>query len=135
MADKGTVNDEIADKIRRMDNIKPLIGVHTFHDQINDTECFFQVIKLEDSFHLWIGNSPASFGSFTVAMQTKFDKLPSSVPLIGGSDSPSNSLALQLAKKTGKQVFVSCDSSFHGQIMPLVEKRISQELKRHPEYF
>ncbi|XP_033750644.1 proteasome assembly chaperone 4-like [Pecten maximus] len=135
MADGERVGDEVADKVPRMDEPTPSISVHTFHDQIMDSECFFQVIKLEDSFHLWIGNTPATFGSFTVAMQTKFDKLPSSVPLIGGSDSPSNSLALQLAKKTGKQVFVSCNLAFHGQMMPLVEKRISQELNKHPEYF
>ncbi|OWF54208.1 proteasome assembly chaperone 4-like [Mizuhopecten yessoensis] len=131
----GKEDEVVADKIPRMEDPKPSISVHTFHDQIIDNECFFQVIKLEDSFHLWIGNSPATFGSFTVALQTKFDKLPSSIPLLGGTDSPSNSLALQLAKKTGKQVFVSCNLPFHGQLMPLIEKRISQELNNHPEHF
>ncbi|XP_060079042.1 proteasome assembly chaperone 4-like [Ylistrum balloti] len=134
MAEKN-VDDEVADKIPRMEDPMPSISVHTFHEKIMDSECFFQVVKLEDSFHLWLGNSPATFGSFTVAMQTKFDKLPSSVPLLGGIDSPSNSLALQLAKKTGKQVFVSCNLTFQGQIMSLIEKRISEELNKHPECF
>lgn len=69
-----TVDDgvcAVADKIPRMEEPVPSIGVHTFHERIMENECFFQVIKLEDSFHLWIGNSPAKFGTLSVAMQTK----------------------------------------------------------------
>lgn len=44
---------------------------HVFSDKIMDTVVNFQVLKLKDSFYVWIGSSN-KLGNVTVAMPTKF---------------------------------------------------------------
>ena len=49
-------------------------SVHVFSDKVMDGVVNFQVIKMTDSFHLWIGSS-AKFGDMAVSMQNKFVRL------------------------------------------------------------
>lgn len=44
---------------------------HVFSDKIMDTVVNFQVLKLKDSFYVWMGSSN-KLGNVTVAMPTKF---------------------------------------------------------------
>ena len=44
-------------------------------------------------------------------------------------------LFLITAKKTGKQVFVSLNLTTDNMTLPLVEKRVFEELKQHPDKF
>lgn len=113
--------------------VEPTILVHIFHEKIMDNDVYFQVIKLQDCFHLWIGKSK-SFGDLSVAM-TMARKPTSSSVLIGHSDSHTVLIAQRLSKSTGKQVFVSGDLNFDSLEIPLVEKRIAQEMKTHPDRF
>jgi len=43
--------------------------------------------------------------------------------------------ACPTAKRTGKQVYVSCSVPYDQNLLPLIEKRIGEELKTHPEHF
>lgn len=110
------------------------LGVHTFQTEVMNQTVFFQVIKLCDSFHLWVGTS-SNFGDMSVAMNTKFSSLPTGSVLIGQSESTSLPMAQRLSKRTGKQVFVSSSLPFDRVILPIVEKRIGEELQAHPEFF
>lgn len=127
----------IAEASMNMDDIKvlePTLKVHTFKDKIMEHEVFFQVIKLQDSFYIWLGKS-SQFGDLSVAMVT-LGKLTSSTNLIGGNESHSVTLAERLSKKTGKQIFVGGDlMSFDQLQLPLLEKRITEEMKRNPAMF
>ncbi|KAK3596752.1 hypothetical protein CHS0354_038749 [Potamilus streckersoni] len=109
------------------------IAIHTFSEKIMDTYMYFQVLKLSDSFWLWIGSSPAKFGDFTVAMNS--GKMPCSTVLLGNSDSGCLAMATRLAKRTGKQVFISGDLTFNQIQLPLIEKRVAEEMKQHPDNF
>lgn len=51
--------------------IEPRLKYHLFSDKIMDTVVNFQVLKLRDSFYVWIGTSN-KLGNVTVAMPTKF---------------------------------------------------------------
>ena len=51
--------------------IKPQLKYYLFSDKIMDTVVNFQVLKLKDSFYVWIGTSN-KLGNVTVAMPTKF---------------------------------------------------------------
>ena len=113
--------------------IEPTIKVHEFHEKIMDTDVYFQVVKLQDSFHLWIGKSK-HFGDLSVAM-TMAGKTPSSSVLIGQSDSYTVLMARRLSKTTGKQVFVNGELNFDRLEIPLVEKRIAEEMKNRPDKF
>lgn len=51
--------------------IEPQLKYHVFSDKIMDTVVNFQVLKLKDSFYVWIGSSN-KLRNVTVAMPTKF---------------------------------------------------------------
>ncbi|XP_052824327.1 proteasome assembly chaperone 4-like [Octopus bimaculoides] len=112
------------------------IKIHRFSDKITDTTVHFQVIQMANSFHMWFGSSPR-LSNMAVAMQTKYDtSMPNGCQLMTDSaDSLSIPLAQKLAKKTGKQVFLSSDLSSDHKMVPLIEQRIFEEMKLYPEKF
>ncbi|XP_041375792.1 proteasome assembly chaperone 4-like [Gigantopelta aegis] len=111
------------------------LHVHSFQTKILDTTVFFQVIKLNNSFHLFVGNVP-TLQNMAMSMNTKYENVPTVNHLFGNrTDSTSSSIAQKLAKKTGKQVFVSCNLEYNQTMLPLVEKHIFDELKAHPDKF
>ncbi|XP_076449618.1 proteasome assembly chaperone 4-like [Babylonia areolata] len=114
----------------------PQISVHNFSDMILGNQMFFHVIKLSESFHICIGSSPV-LKNMAVAMQTKYDKGTASGSILFGdtSDPVSLNMAQKLAKRTGKQVFVSCSVPYDQNQLPLIEKRISEEITSHPDCF
>ncbi|XP_071494020.1 proteasome assembly chaperone 4-like [Diadema antillarum] len=113
------------------------LAVHSFSEKLLDTEIFFHVTKLMDSFLLWIGNKPARMSNLAVALNTRCDKVPSAAMLLGDTaNTQPSTLAQKLAKSTGKQVFVSCSLPLMDQMLvSLVEKRIKEELKANPQCF
>nr|XP_022321045.1 uncharacterized protein LOC111123175 [Crassostrea virginica] len=61
--------------------------------------------------------------------------VPSGSVLLGPTDSHCLNIGQRLAKKTGKQVFVSGSVDYNQLMLPLIEKRIGQELMNSPEKF
>lgn len=115
---------------------QPISGfqVHTFSEKIMDSNVFFQVIRFDGGIYLWIGTS-AGFGDLTLAMKNKYSAEPILTTLLGASDSQCNGIAQRLAKRTNKQVFVGGSLSYNQLMLPLIEKRIGEEIKAHPEIF
>ncbi|XP_052820107.1 proteasome assembly chaperone 4-like [Mya arenaria] len=114
--------------------VQPELTVHTFRDKILNQDIYFQVIKLHESFIIWFGKSE-KLGDLSVAMAT-LKGMVSAANLIGGMESHSVALAERLSKKTGKQVFIGGDMNSFDQLQyPLVEKRIMEEMTKHPEQF
>lgn len=56
--------------------LQPQIKYHVFSDKIMDSVVNFQVMKLKDSFYIWIGTS-CKLGNLTVAMPTEFVSISS----------------------------------------------------------
>ncbi|KAK7115143.1 proteasome assembly chaperone 4-like [Littorina saxatilis] len=119
-----------------VESIHPLISVHNFEDNILGNQIYFHVIKLSESFHICVGTA-AVMKNMAVAMQTKYNKGSASGNALFGDagDTVSLNMAQKLAQKTGKQVFVSCSVPYDQNLIPLVEKRISDEIKSHPQHF
>ena len=111
----------------------PCVKIHTFQEKIMESTVYFQVIRLQDSFFLWLGKSK-QFGDLSVAI-TMMRKTPSSSVLVGQSDSYTVLMARRLSKLTGKQVFVSGDLNFDSLEIPLVEKCIAEEMKNNADKF
>ncbi|XP_038068151.1 proteasome assembly chaperone 4-like [Patiria miniata] len=110
--------------------------VHNFTETICEQQIHFHVLRLKDSFLLWIGQQPANMSNLAVALHTNVDPIPSASLLMGEiADPVSTTLAQKLAKLTGKQVFVSCDLPQDRMLLPLVEARITNELKAAPDKF
>ena len=105
-----------------------LIFIKDFSENILEKNVFFKIIKLTDSFYVWVGLEPM-MSNMAVAMPTKCDSAPSTTLLFGNkSELSSSSLAFKLAKKMEKQVFVSCSIPFDQRLSVLVEKRLAEEL-------
>ncbi|XP_025115096.1 proteasome assembly chaperone 4-like [Pomacea canaliculata] len=114
----------------------PQISVHDFSDRLLGNDVYFHVIKLCNSFQVFIGIKPV-LSNLAVAMRTKYDKgVPTGSIVYGDtSDTVSLTIAQKLAKSTGKQVFVSCSIPYDQNLFPLVEKRLSEEIKLQPDKF
>ncbi|XP_002741269.1 proteasome assembly chaperone 4-like [Saccoglossus kowalevskii] len=113
-----------------------MLSVYNFSDRLMEHSIHFHVLKLNESFLVWIGDRSANMSSLAVSMTTPYDQIPSSASLLGeASDTPSTVLSQKLAKKTRKQVFVSYNLPTDQMLLPLVEKRLIEEMNTHPDKF
>ncbi|KAG8181486.1 hypothetical protein JTE90_016573 [Oedothorax gibbosus] len=121
-----------------MDQVEsePTIKTHTFDAIINNTPITYHIIHMNSSFFVWIGDQ-GTFDSLAVAMTTAHSPLPISTVLLGhNAEDSSSSLAARLSKKTGKQVFASCNiAKSDGSLMIGVTQRLIKELEEFPEKF
>ncbi|XP_043575410.1 proteasome assembly chaperone 4 isoform X3 [Chiloscyllium plagiosum] len=94
------------------------LSVHNFSEKLSEQMVHFHVLRMKDSFFLW-------------------DPMPVSTLILGdSSDTTPNSVAQRLAKKTGKQVFISYNlPSTNTSLSLQVENRIKEEMKAHPDKF
>ena len=134
---EGSAADRNSEDLIVKNSVKfeqPSFTVHTFSEKILDGDVYFHVLGMSESFYIWIGKSD-NFGELSVAMAMK-EKQPSSTVLIGGSASQTVTLAERLSKRTGKQVFVSGEiDSFSHLELPLIEKKLAEEMKAKPDMF
>lgn len=91
---------------------------------------------MNDCLFLWIGDQ-GNFDSLAVAMATHHSPLPITSVLLGHSaEDSSSSLAARLSKKTGKQVFASCNlAKGDGTLTVGITQRLMKELQDYPEKF
>ncbi|XP_071957420.1 proteasome assembly chaperone 4-like isoform X2 [Antedon mediterranea] len=113
------------------------LNEHRFSTTMFEKCVHFYVLQLHESFLVWIGTVPHELTNLSVAINSKFEKNTASTTTLLGdmADLSANSIAQRLAKKTGKQVFVSCNLPAVGEFLPLVEARLMTELKNHPDKF
>jgi len=91
-----------------IETVPPQIRIEQWKEDFMEVPVFFQVYHLKDSYFIWVGSSPAKLNNLSLATQTSFDKVPSVSTIVGThTEGAGRSLALRLAKRTGKLVFVS----------------------------
>ncbi|KFD56228.1 hypothetical protein M514_03006, partial [Trichuris suis] len=77
--------------------------------EFDEHEYHFLLNSYSESCFVWIGKSSA-YGDLAIALKRPNDEVCFSTKVIDKTGSPvSEALAMKLAKKTGKQVFVSCN--------------------------
>ncbi|XP_001607986.1 proteasome assembly chaperone 4 [Nasonia vitripennis] len=107
---------------------------HNFHDQVGEVRLQCQIMKMDQSLYLWVGDyNDRSMKDLALAFA--MDKKPAVSTKIMGpiADEISCNVASRLAKKTGKPVYVSFNVNVDNLTLPNVEKRIHEEFKKHPE--
>jgi len=110
------------------------LKTHEFSDKLMGVNVTFFVLKLKDSFFLWIGSKP-TLTQLAVAMITPQSAIPAATNVFGDlSNSASQDLAIRLTKKTGKQVYASYNIN-ETTLLPLIEKRLHEEMDSFPEKF
>ncbi|XP_062925459.1 proteasome assembly chaperone 4 isoform X2 [Mobula hypostoma] len=112
------------------------LSMHDFSERLAGQSVYFHVLRMSGSFFLWVGTAP-TLSNLAVAMSTRLDPTPVSSLILGDtSDTTPNSLAQRLAKKTGKQVFISYNLPNTNTNLSLeVENRIKQEMEANPDKF
>ncbi|XP_059156633.1 proteasome assembly chaperone 4-like [Physella acuta] len=106
------------------------LSVLDFSDNLLEKTVYFKIIKLEESFFIWVGANPI-LSNMAVAMPAKYGNIPSGSVLFGGkSEHTSSALAQKLAKKYNSQVFISCSIPFEPTLSLAVERRLVQELNK-----
>jgi hypothetical protein len=90
-----------------------------------------QIIYLEKSAFIWISNADAhaTLGNLTVAISTKYEKMPLASNLLsnGFGDESSCGLGIRLAKRFGIQVFVSFNAE-GDEAIHCIERKICEIL-------
>ncbi|XP_043575409.1 proteasome assembly chaperone 4 isoform X2 [Chiloscyllium plagiosum] len=72
------------------------LSVHNFSEKLSEQMVHFHVLRMKDSFFLWVGSTP-TLSNLAVAMCTKFDPMPVSTLILGdSSDTTPNSVAQRL---------------------------------------
>ncbi|XP_014219199.1 proteasome assembly chaperone 4 [Copidosoma floridanum] len=106
---------------------------HSFHDKLNEVSIDCQIVKMEKSLYLWIGDhNDQSMKDLALAISLVNNDKKSTVStkILGPiADELSSNIASRLSKKTGKPVYVSFNLNVDNLTLPLVERRIHQELK------
>ena len=112
----------------------------------------FHSIRYENnSLYIWIGDSSCKMENLSCSLKTKYSNDPLSTEILQVNcteqvaTNPSTDLAIKLAKKLNKQVFVSLNVPFAAvefgedesslSIQQMVEKCLFEEIKAKPEMF
>lgn len=110
---------------------------HHFRDQILEKKLIFQVLRMQDSLLIYVNDQDDSnFSDLSLAIKNRHDSTPISTKLIG--DAPedySKPIACRFSKRTGKVVYFSCNVPQDKTLIPLIEKRLFEEMKAHPDKF
>lgn len=120
------------------DKLESSLISYSFNEKLAGVQVHYHVLRLTDSFLVWIGSS-AQLSHLAVAVKNNSKgNTAVGTTLIGDvlESSTSESLAVKLAKRSGKQVFVSYNlPSSDPMLYSLVEKRLVDEINSHPAKF
>lgn len=115
----------------------PSFQLHSFGVEIENNQILFQVVKMKDSLYLWVGNKHHPvLQNMALAMNTKYDNFPIATKILGDEmETQSKNVACRLSKKLNKPVYVSYNLEETTFTVPVIEKRLSEEIKKFPEKF
>lgn len=110
---------------------------HHFKDQILEKKLIFQIIGMQDSLLIYVNDKDDNnFNDLSLAINSRHDNTPIATKLIGNAPEDfSKSIACRFSKRTGKVVYFSCNVTQDRMLIPLIEKRILEEIKAHPDKF
>lgn len=136
MHESNTINNNNnADDNITIEGAEPKMIVESWQDVfMNETPIFFQIIYMKpDVCWIWIGSQPPTFKILSLAMNTKYDKVPLVTDIIGwdsSADSPNRQIAQRLAMKYKNIVFyVSFNLENEHEKRVFSEKNIANKLK------
>lgn len=86
------------------------ISVHEKSALFNEEKSVhFHVVRMGEGFYAWAGDERGRMDNLAVAIQTRFDQMPSARELLdaGKDDGPGRAMAARLAKRFKAPVFLS----------------------------
>ncbi|EFA06556.1 Proteasome assembly chaperone 4-like Protein [Tribolium castaneum] len=122
----------------KVEYISPTFALHKFNGVVSERKIIYQVLKMVDSLLIFINDKDnMQLSSMFMALPNRYDNLPVGTRLFGDfmEEETSKGIALRITKKLNKTVFVSCNIETDRTMLPLIEKRIYEEIKERPEVF
>lgn len=95
------------------------------------------MVKIQDSLLVFVNDKDQmDCNNLALAMLSRFSDVPSCTTLMGNiMEQCGSNIARRLSKKLNKAVFLSFNLAEDRLLVPLVEKRLLEEIQRHPENF
>lgn len=111
------------------------IKFHKFVARVGDVTVNCEIIKMEDSLYLWIGDSTnPTMDDLSFSFTSNFKTQPIATKIMGAvADATSTNMARRLSIKLGKPVYVSFNVTADNMLLLGIEKRIQEEFKMHDD--
>lgn len=111
------------------------IKFHKFNAKIGDVTINFEIIMMQDSLYLWIGDyTNPTIEDLSISFILNTGTRPIVTKLMGSiENSTSSNMARRLSVKLGKPVYVSFNVTADNMLLLGIEKRIQEEFQMHKE--
>jgi hypothetical protein len=110
---------------------------HNFHFEVGEVIIQCQIMKMEKSLYLWIGDcneKTMTDLALALAMENENKTSILATKIMGSIiDEVSTNIASRLSKRLGQPVYVSFNINVNNRDLPNIERRIHEEFKSHPE--
>lgn len=92
---------------------------------------------MKDSLLIYVNDKDNNtFIDLSLAVKNRHNDIPVGTQILGSQhDDYSKSMACRFSKRIGKVVYFSCNIVQDRSLVPLMEKRILEEIKLHPDKF
>ncbi|XP_029162995.1 proteasome assembly chaperone 4-like [Nylanderia fulva] len=109
------------------------IKFHNFVAKVGDVTIKCEIIKMEDSLYLWIGDSANStMDDLSFSFTSNCKTQPIATKIMGAvADATSTNIARRFSIKLGKPVYVSFNVTADNMLLLGIEKRVQEEFKMH----
>ncbi|KAL3662371.1 hypothetical protein V7S43_012698 [Phytophthora oleae] len=96
-----------------------------------DQSFLVQIWLLSNCIFVWMGSGTDKprLGSLSTAIATRYSPMPLITSIVGAPEMEEQQIAQRLARRTGRQCFVSCQLPDHlPELFAYVEKQINKRL-------
>lgn len=131
-------NSSTPSKCSKLHFIEPTFKLHTFTADIVDKKILFQVIKMVDSVMIFINlmDNMVLYDLSLGLFNTRRMEEPVTTKIIGNFvEDISKNMAFKFAKRLRKSVYISCNVENDKLMIPVIEKKLCEEIKSKPDKF
>ncbi|KAJ0405620.1 hypothetical protein P43SY_007721 [Pythium insidiosum] len=92
-----------------------------------------QVFVMTNALFVWLGSDARkpSLSTLSTAVATRYSPMPLVTPVVGAPEMEEQQIAQRLARRTGKQCFVSCQLPDHlPELLAYAEKQLVRRLEQ-----
>ncbi|XP_072760474.1 proteasome assembly chaperone 4 [Anoplolepis gracilipes] len=109
------------------------IKFHQFVATVGDVTINCEIMKMEDSLYLWIGDSTnPTMEDLSFSFTSNLEAQPITTKIMGAiADTTSANMARRLSIKLGKPIYVSFNVTANNMLLLGIEKRVQEEFKVH----
>lgn len=112
---------------------------HEFSFIFCDMDVKCGILKMRDSYFMWIGDSKnPQLSDLSFGIKSQYDSQSIATKILGtaSADITSQSMAMRLNQKLKKPIFISFNLSIsNNRLLEEIEKRINEEIEMNPAMF